>query len=168
MAASSYHLAQVNIGRVRGPIGSPIMAGFVAQLDAINAIADRSPGFVWRLKTESGNATSFQPYEDPSILINMSVWESVEALRNFVYKSSHMGVLRDRAQWFENMTEAYLALWWIPAGHIPTIAEARERLEHRRAHGDSAFAFSFGRVFPAPEAPGADAASVAAGSEPGD
>jgi uncharacterized protein DUF3291 len=158
MASNYYHLAQVNIGRARGPMDSPIMAGFISQLARINALADQSPGFVWRLHTESGDATSVLPYEDPDIHINMSVWESIEPLRNFVYRSNHLGVMRDRSQWFESMSEAYLALWWIPAGHIPTIAEARERLEFRRAFGDTPLAFSFAKNHPAPEAPEGDPA----------
>ena len=158
MASTYYHLAQVNIGRARGPMNSPIMSGFAAQLAPVNAIADQSPGFVWRLQTESGDATSILPYDDPSIMINMSVWESIDALRNFVYRSGHLGVMRGREQWFEKMSEAYLALWWIPAGHLPTIGEAQERLEFRRAAGDTPLAFSFAKTFPAPEAPAGDPA----------
>ena len=131
---------------------TPVMSGFAAQLAPVNAIADKSPGFVWRLQTESGDATSILPYDDPSIMINMSVWESIEALRDFVYRSSHLAVMRGRAEWFEKMSDAYLALWWIPAGHIPTIAEAKERIELRRASGDTPLAFSFGKTFPAPDA----------------
>jgi Domain of unknown function (DUF3291) len=153
MASNYYHLAQVNIGRARGPMDTPVMSGFAAQLAPVNAIADQSPGFVWRLQTENGDATSILPYDDPAIMINMSVWESIEALRTFVYRTSHVGVMRDRAQWFEKMAEAYVALWWIPAGHTPSIGEAQERLEFRRAFGDTALAFSFGKTFPAPEAP---------------
>ncbi len=161
MTPDFYHLAQVNIGRARAPMDSPLMSGFVSQLEPINALADRSPGFVWRLQTESGDATSVQPYEDPGIHINMSVWESIQALRDFVYQTSHLGVMRDRAKWFENMPEAYLALWWIPAGHVPSVAEARERLEFRRAWGDSPLAFSFAKAQPAPEAPEGDPAPFA-------
>ena len=153
MGSTYYHLAQVNIGRARGPMDSSVMAGFAAQLAPINAIADQSPGFVWRLQTESGDATSILPYDDPSIMINMSVWETVDALRGFVYRTGHSGVMRNRAEWFEKMPEAYLALWWIPAGHTPTAGEAQERLEFRRAFGDTPLAFSFGKPFPAPEAP---------------
>ena len=158
MASTYYHLAQVNIGRARGPMDSSVMAGFAAQLKPVNAIADQAPGFVWRLQTEGGDATSILPYDDPAIMINMSVWESVESLRNFVYRSGHLNVLRDRAQWFEKMADAYLALWWIPAGHIPSIAEAQERLEFRRSFGDTPLAFSFTKIFPAPEAPEGDPA----------
>jgi hypothetical protein len=144
-----YHLAQVNIGRMLGPLDSPVMAGFVAQLDHINALADRSPGFVWRLT----DATGVQAYQDPLILINLSVWESIESLRDFAYKSGPREPLRDRLQWFERPAQAHLAMWWVPAGHIPSVAEARDRLEFRRNWGDSPIAFSFAKPFPEPEAP---------------
>ena len=150
MASDYYHLAQVNIGRARGPMDTPVMAGFAAQLAPVNTIADQSPGFVWRLQTESGDATSILPYDDPAIMINMSVWESVEALRTFVYRTSHVGVMRDRAQWFEKMAEAYVALWWIPAGHIPSVEEALQRLAHLRREGPTPQAFNFSRRYPAP------------------
>lgn len=151
-----YHLAQINVGRMIAPLDSPLVAGFVSQLDPINALADRSPGFVWRLQTESGNATSVQAFEDPTILLNMSVWESVEALKNYVYQSAHVGVLRDRAKWFEKPAEAHLALWWIPAGHIPIPQEGRERIEFLRAWGASLMAFTFPRLHPSPDAPADD------------
>ena len=117
-------LAQINIGRARGAIDTPVMAGFVARLDEINALAEASPGFVWRLKTDEGNATALQPYDDERILINMSVWTSPEHLKQFVYRSAHSEVMRQRKAWFERFHDAYQALWWIPHGHIPTIAEA--------------------------------------------
>ncbi len=141
-----HHLAQVNIGRIVGPLDSEVMARFVAQLDEINALAERSPGFIWRLK----DATGVQAYDDPLVLVNMSVWESVEALQQYVYKSAHAGVLRDRTKWFEKPAQAHMAMWWIEAGHIPSVAEACERLEHRQKWGDSPIAFSFGKIFPAP------------------
>jgi len=147
-----YHLAQINVGRMLGSLDSPVMAGFVAQLDHINSLADASPGFVWRLT----DATSVQAFEDPMILVNMSVWESVEALRDYAYRGGHREPLRDRLQWFERPKEAHMALWWVPAGHIPSVAEARDRLEFRRAHGDSPVAFASAKPFPAPEEPSAD------------
>ena len=150
MPSEHYHLAQVNIGRIVAPIDSPEMAGFVAQLQPINALADRSPGFVWRLQSASGNATEIQSYDDPRVAINMSVWESVETLKEFVYKSGHIAPLRDRLKWFEKPTEAHMAMWWIPAGHIPSVAEAKDRLEYRRKHGDTVVAFSFANPFPSP------------------
>jgi hypothetical protein len=148
----NFHLAQVNIGRVRAPIDDPLMAGFVARLEDINALADASPGFVWRLQTESGNATELRPYDDDRILINLSVWETPEQLRDFVYRSAHTEVMRQRKAWFERFSGMYYALWWIPAGHIPSLVEAKERLEHLRAHGESPHAFSFAMLFPQPDA----------------
>ena len=147
---SKYHLAQINIGRIVAPIDDPIMAEFVAQLPSVNALADASPGFVWRLQTESGDATSIRIYEDDRVAVNMSVWESVDALREFAYKSTHAGVMRDRKRWFEKFDGPYMAMWWIPAGHIPTTAEGKERLDYLREHGDSAYAFSFKNLFPEP------------------
>jgi hypothetical protein len=146
-----FHVAQVNIGRLRAPIDDPIMEGFRSQLDPINALADGSPGFVWRLQTEDGNATSIRPFEDERMAINLSVWESLDALQQFVYRSAHIGPLRDRKQWFEPIEGPILALWWIPAGHIPTVAEARERLEHLSDHGPSPYAFTFRTPFPSPD-----------------
>src|SRR6185369_7381351 len=130
-----YHLAQINIARMLAPIDDPIMAEFVAQLAPVNALADQSPGFVWRLQTESGDATSIRIYDDEMIAINMSVWERVDTLREYVYKSAHSGVLRDRKRWFEKFDGPYYALWWIPAGQLPSIEESRQRLEHLRHHG---------------------------------
>ncbi len=145
-----YHLAQINIGRMLAPIDDPIMAEFVAQLPAINALADASPGFVWRLQTESGDATSVKVYDDDRIIVNMSVWESVESLREYAYRSSHTGVLKYRTKWFEKFDGPYMALWWVPAGHIPSPQEGQERLEYLRQHGDTSYAFSFKNIFPEP------------------
>jgi len=156
-----YHLAQVNIGRLRAPLEDPIMEGFRSQLDPINALADRSPGFVWRLQTEDGNATAIRPFDDDDrMAINMSVWESLEALQQYVYRSAHVGPLRDRKQWFEPLEGPILALWWIPAGHIPTVAEAKARLELLKERGPSAEAFTFRSPFPPPDSQGEDAASL--------
>jgi Domain of unknown function (DUF3291) len=146
----AYQLAQINIGRLIAPIDDPKIAEFVAQLAPINAIADLAPGFVWRLQSESGNATDIAYNDDPSIMVNMSVWESVEALRHYAYKSDHMKVLRDRAKWFAKMDKPYYCLWWIPAGHIPTVAEGRERLEHYQTHGATPYSFWFSQEFPQP------------------
>ncbi|HEY0847652.1 MAG TPA: DUF3291 domain-containing protein [Noviherbaspirillum sp.] len=137
------HLAQVNIARALAPIDDPQMAGFVARLDDINALAESSPGFVWRLKTDEGNATSLRPYDDERILVNLSVWKSPEDLQQFVYRSAHAQVMRQRKQWFERFGDVYMALWWIEPGHVPTIAEAKERLRYLQLHGESDFAFSF-------------------------
>ena len=149
-----FHLAQVNVGRFRAPIESPIMEGFRSQLDPINALADQSQGFVWRLQTEDGNATAIRPYADDDLMaINLSVWESLESLRLFVYKSHHVQTLRDRHQWFEPIDGPILALWWVPAGTIPTVEDARQRLQHLEAHGPTSHAFTFRTPFPAPDEP---------------
>jgi hypothetical protein len=146
---SQYHIAQVNIGRVRVPLDDAQMAGFVARLDEINALADRSPGFVWRLQTNEGNATYLRPYpDDDRILLNMSVWESIEALKHYAYKTVHAELLRQRHEWFEKFSSNYLALWWVPAGHIPGIDEAKKRIAHLDGHGPTEFAFTFKIVFP--------------------
>ncbi len=147
-----YQLAQVNIARMLAPLSDPLMAGFVAQLDAINALADGSPGFLWRLQTEEGNATTLRPFEDDLILVNLSLWASLSDLLAFVYKSRHRSVLQQRQQWFERFEGPYLALWWVPSGHIPSVEEAKERLAYLRAHGETPYAFSFKKPFPAPEA----------------
>ncbi len=141
------HLAQINIGRLRAPTDDPIIAEFMAALDEINALAERSPGFVWRFMTEDGNATAVRPFEDELMLINMSVWESVESLGDYVYRTDHAGFLRRRREWFERIKEAIVALWWIPAGHRPTVAEGIERIDHLRAHGPTPHAFTFRQPF---------------------
>jgi hypothetical protein len=146
----NYHLAQINIGRMLAHIDDPIMAEFVAQLPPINALAEQSPGFVWRLQSDSGDATSIKVYDDDMIIINLTVWESVDALREFTYKSAHSGVLRDRKRWFEKFDGPYYALWWVPAGHLPNPEEGKERLEYLREHGETDYAFSFKNVFPEP------------------
>ncbi len=145
-----YHLAQINIARMLAPIADPIMAEFVAQLAPVNALADVTPGFVWRLQTESGDATGIKAYDDDRIIVNLTVWESAEALRGFVYKNAHYGVLRDRKRWFEKFDGPYYAMWWILAGQLPGIEEGKKRLEYLREHGDSEYAFSFQKVFPMP------------------
>jgi len=145
------HIAQVNIGRMKGELEDPVMADFVARLDEINALADRSPGFVWRLQTEAGNATYLRPYDDDRILFNMSVWESIEQLRRYVYYSAHVEVLKRRHDWFDKFSGAYTALWWVPQGHRPGIDEAKQRLAHLDAHGPTPFAFTFKKPFPADE-----------------
>jgi hypothetical protein len=143
-----FHIAQVNVGRIRGPLGGPVMAGFMQRLDEINALADHSPGFVWRLQTNEGNATYFRPYEhDDQILLNMSVWESIEALKNYVYRTAHAELLRHRQEWFEKFAGVYMALWWVPAGHVPGIDEAKKRLVHLDKHGPTQYAFTFKNVF---------------------
>ena len=142
-----HHLAQINIARLLAPIDDPMLAEFVANLAPINALADDSPGFVWRFQTAAGNATAVRPYDDDFIIINFSVWESLDALQTFVYKSAHAEIMRKRRQWFEKMSDLYLALWWVPAGHLPGWEEAKARLDHLQCNGDSAYAFTFRRLF---------------------
>ena len=138
-----FHVAQVNIGRIRAPLDDPIMKGFVDRLADLNALADASEGFVWRLQTDAGNATYFRPYpEDDRLLMNMSVWESVDALKRYVYRTGHAELLKQRHAWFEPLPN-FLALWWVPAGHRPGIDEAKKRLAHLAAHGPSQYAFTF-------------------------
>jgi heme-degrading monooxygenase HmoA len=145
----THHIAQVNIARMRAPLDDASMAGFVARLDEINALADGAPGFVWRLQTPEGNATYLRPYDDDRILFNLSVWESIEALKEYVYKTAHAELLRGRRDWFEHFDGAYLALWWVPAGHIPDVEEAKARLAHLAERGPSAHAFTFKQIFSA-------------------
>jgi hypothetical protein len=144
------HLAQVNVARMLEPLDAPRLADFVAALDPINALADGAPGFVWRLQTEDGDATSIRAFDDDLLLVNMSVWESFEALGDFVYRSEHAGVMRRRREWFEQMRTVYVALWWIEAGDIPTVEDAKVRLEHLEANGPTPFAFTFKTPFPPP------------------
>jgi hypothetical protein len=149
--SSSYELAQLNIGIIKGPMDSPVMAEFAANLDRINALADRSPGFIWRLQTEEGNATAIRPFPDENLLVNMSVWRDLESLSEYVYRSAHAEILRRRREWFERMSEAYFVLWWVPVGHRPGIEEAIAKLERLRAHGPTPDAFTFRRAFPPPD-----------------
>jgi hypothetical protein len=151
----SFVLAQVNIGRLRAPLDTPALADFVAALDPVNAVADAAPGFVWRLQTEDGNATAIQAFEwdtagSAGVIINMSVWESVEALAAFVYSAGHRRVLRRRREWFEPMREAYTALWWIPRGTTPTVADAEDKVRYLREHGPGPEAFTLRVHFPPP------------------
>lgn len=142
-----FHLAQINIARMLGPIDSPVMAEFVANLDPLNALAEGSEGFFWRLKDDSNSATQMKFFEDDYMIVNMSVWRSVESLFNYTYKTMHLEVFKKRHNWFEKMPEMHYALWYVPAGHQPTVPEAMERLEHLRKHGETAYAFSFKKKF---------------------
>ena len=145
----SWHLAQLNVARSLAPVDSPQLAGFVNNLDRINALADCAVGFVWRLQSDSGNATDFRPMGD-DMLVNMSVWEDLETLHHYVYKTAHVEIMRQRKEWFELMKEAYMVLWWVEAGTIPEVEEAVRRLELLREHGPTAEAFTFAHPFPAP------------------
>jgi hypothetical protein len=152
MDESGFHVAQVNIALPREPLESPLLAEFVDNLEPVNALADSSPGFVWRLQTEDGDATSIRAFGDDSLLINMSVWESVEALWSFVYDGRHLAVMRRRREWFDRI-EMHMCLWWVPVGHLPGLEEAEDRLGHLQAHGPSSRAFTFKRRFGQPSAP---------------
>ena len=150
---SAYELAQLNIGIIRGPMDSSIMAEFLANLDRINALAEGSPGFVWRLQTPEGNATAMRPFENENMLINMSVWQDPDSLRKFVYRSAHADILRRRREWFEKISEAILVLWWVPCGHRPSVEEAITRLQLLRGKGPHSEAFAFREIYPPPDAP---------------
>lgn len=144
---SIYTIAQVNIAEMVAPLDSETMAGFVNRLDEINALAEAAPGFVWRLKGDENNATALRVFDNQSIIINMSVWESIDALFQFTYASEHVDVFRQRAQWFHRMKNHMLALWWVPAGHQPTPQEAKDKLAYLNARGATPLAFNFKQRF---------------------
>lgn len=144
---NDYHLAQVNIGVMLAPVDDPLIADFVANLDRINALAEETPGFVWRLAGDNNNATALRVFDDPLILINMSVWENIDALYNYTYYSAHVDFFRRRAEWFTKMEKPYMVLWWIPVGHIPTAQEAKEKLAYIEQHGPTPLAFTFKKRF---------------------
>ena len=138
------HLAQINIGRFRYPTDDPRMAGFMDNLDRVNAIADKMPGFVWRLQDESGNATAI----DGSVFgldmaVNMSVWETPEALERFVWQTVHKRFYNRKPDWFSTMTDQHFAMWWIEPGHVPTLEEAAAKLSYLRENGPSDEAFGW-------------------------
>ncbi|MCP4980892.1 MAG: DUF3291 domain-containing protein [Gammaproteobacteria bacterium] len=143
---SEFHLAQLNIAKMKFVIDDPELADFIARLDDINALADDSPGFVWRLQTDEGDATGIDFFGN-EILVNMSVWDNLESLHEYVYRSAHNEVMARRKEWFARILEAYSVLWWIPAGSIPTIEEAALRLDKLREQGPSSVAFTFKQVF---------------------
>ena len=148
---SGYHLAQINVARLKAPIDAPETADFKNNLDRINALAEASPGFVWRLTGEGNDATDLIAFDDPLVITNLSVWESPAALGAFVYRSGHVEIMRRRAEWFHEI-EVFMALWWVPAGHAPTVSEAVARLELLRANGPGPEAFTFREPHPAPDA----------------
>ncbi len=151
MTAPDLHIAELNIARALAPIDSPLLDDFNAALDPINALADRTPGFVWRLQTDDGNATAIRPFEDDPMIVNLSVWESIDALAGFVYRSDHVSVMRRRREWFERI-RVFMVLWWVPAGHTPSVDEALARLEHLREHGPTPHAFTFKQRYLADDA----------------
>jgi hypothetical protein len=143
-----FHLAQLNIARMLGPIDSPVMADFVANLDRINNVAENSNGFVWRLKDDSNNATSIRIFEDDFLIVNMSVWQSVDALFQFVYQSDHLETFKRRTEWFEKMPEMHMVMWYVPEGSIPSVADAVERLTFTIAGGNTICIFIQKKIFP--------------------
>jgi hypothetical protein len=148
MNASDYHIAQYNFALIKEELDSPVMEGFVSKLQDINALADRSPGFVWRLQTDKGDSTDIRPYEDKRMLVTLSVWETIEDMYNYVYRGDHAAMLGQRAKWFEHVQGTYIVLWWIPAGHIPSVDEGKERMAYLRTHGPTPYAFTFEKRFP--------------------
>ncbi len=147
-----FYLAQINVAKARAPLSDPIMARFVARLDEINALADHAPGFVWRLEEHKLPAPDpvAQTFAAEGVIVNLSVWESVEALRHYVYHTAHQELLKARREWFERFDGPWAALWWVPAGHLPSVAEAKMRLDSVQTNGPTEFAFNFQRPFPQP------------------
>ncbi len=151
--ASNHHLAQINIGRLHHPIDAPETAEFAEAIDRINELAEKSPGFVWRLTDDDGNSSSYVSvpgHEDPLDIVNYSIWEDLESLKDFMYKTDHVGFLRRRTEWFAPPEQEITALWWVPAGTVPTILEAYDRLDHLRQNGPSDHAWSLTKPMPPP------------------
>jgi len=143
----TYHIVQANVARGRAPLTDPVMRDFVEQLEYINSVADRAPGFVWRLQTDDGDATAIRVFDDPSMIFNMSVWESVEQLYEFVFRSDHLGPVKDRRAWFTKMDRPHSVLWWTPAGRLPTVTDAEQKLMLLHERGPSPAAFTFAELF---------------------
>ena len=147
---NEYYLAQINIAKMKAPLEDPIMSEFANALNEVNYVAEQSPGFIWRLQTASGNATDLRVYSDPKILVNISVWQSVEQLKTYVYKSLHGDFFVRRRKWFEKYQGEHFAMWWIKAGHLPTVKEGKEKLEYLELHGDTSKCFTFAESYPPP------------------
>ena len=145
----SHHLVQLNIAKMKYPIDSPGMVGFVDNLETINALAESSPGFVWRLQTEDGDATGID-FFGTDVLVNMSIWKDVESLHSFVYKTAHSKIMSRRKEWFHRGKEAFTVLWWAPEGATPSLDEAQSKLELLKSNGPGPLAFSFKQAYPAP------------------
>ena len=146
---TNFHLAQINVARALAPLDTPLLADFVARLDDINALADHSPGFVWRLQSDSGNATDIHISEDPQFIVNMSVWRDLDALFAYVYRSDHLQVMSQRRKWFEKPAGAFMALWWLPAGELPTVEEGLARIALLDRRGSTPEAFTFKQPYDA-------------------
>jgi len=145
-----HHIAQINIAKAVAEMDSETMQGFVNRLDEINALADEAEGFVWRLQTEDGDSTAIRVFDDPLLIINITVWESIEALKSFVFRTVHVELIQDREAWFSKMASAHQTLWWVPEGQIPSIEEAKEKLDYFNENGPTENAFTFGNPFPKP------------------
>lgn len=152
MNENRYHVAQFNFARAKAPLDDPRMRGFVEQLRPINALADQNPSHLWRLQTEEGDATAIRAFEDPSLLVTLSVWRSIEALLEFTYHGPHAAVMRGRAAWFDSVEEHYIVLWFVPAGALPSLDDAKKRLDYLRANGPTPHAFTFKTRFSEEEA----------------
>ncbi|WP_299143112.1 DUF3291 domain-containing protein [uncultured Vibrio sp.] len=140
-------LAQLNIALAKYPLDAPKIKDFVDNLDKVNGIAESSEGFVWRLKDESGDATNIKAFDDPNMIVNMSIWDSVDSLKNFMFRTHHRDFMRRKGEWFHRLAEDTYVLWWVEDDHIPSLDEAIERLEHLRETGDSPYAFTFKASF---------------------
>ena len=146
-----FQLAEINVARMKGvSINDPIMKEFVDNLDRVNNLAETSEGFVWRLKDESNNATNLNPYNDEQVIINLSVWESIESLEHYVYKTFHTDFLKRRREWFQTYGKVHTALWWVPQGQFPTVEEAVDKLDYLKKNGASPLVFDFRNKFPQP------------------
>ncbi|USQ83460.1 DUF3291 domain-containing protein [Streptomyces phaeoluteigriseus] len=148
-ASTAFELAQVNLSRLKFPLDSPELKDFVDALDPVNADAEAADGYVWRLQSEEGNATDVPVFGDRWLIINLTTWRDVNALTAYMYQGRHREMLARRREWFDRVQEAMTALWWVPAGHRPTVAEAESRLLHLRAHGPTPYAFTLRTSFPA-------------------
>ncbi|GAB1265372.1 DUF3291 domain-containing protein [Aurantivibrio infirmus] len=144
---SQYQLAQINIAQAKAEMDTKEMSGFVSRLEEINALADKSPGFVWRLQSDAGDSTAIRVFDNPLLLVNMSVWEDITSLKNYVYRSAHVELIQDRDAWFDKIAESHQVLWWIPRGHIPTPEEGKEKLAYLNENGPSKNAFIFAKPF---------------------
>lgn len=147
ISMQTFQLAQLNIAQARDAMDSALMKGFVDRLEEINLLAESSAGFIWRLQTEEGDATSIQAFDDPALIVNMSVWQDLDSLKSYVYKTAHVELIKDREAWFNKISMAHQVLWWVPEGHQPSVDEAKQRLKHLELHGPSDYAFTFAKPF---------------------
>lgn len=153
----NFELAQVNVSRLLAPLDSTLLAPFVAALDEVNAEGDRTPGFVWRLQTETGNATDVEGFGwdiagSHGVIVNLTTWTNTQSLSDFIFSGTHLAIMRRRRDWFYPVVEATTALWWVPTGTRPTVDEAEDRVRHLRQHGPTKHAFNLRRHYPAPDA----------------